>query len=60
MRDEAFEDGGVDGEVVDALLGLLDEGVAVELPSEAFDLAVDLFEGLVDGDGSDGDRESYE
>ena len=55
MRDEAFEDGGVDGKVIDALLGLLDEGVAVEFPSEAFDLAVHFFKCLIDGDGSDGD-----
>jgi hypothetical protein len=43
-------------EIVYALLGLLDESVTVELPSEAFDLSVDLFECLINGDSSDGDR----
>ena len=52
---KSIEDGGVDGEVVDALLGLLDEGVAVEFPGEVFDASVDFFEGLVDGNGADGD-----
>ena len=31
-RDEAQQDAGVDGEVIDALLGLLDEGVADRVP----------------------------
>src|SRR4051794_30685129 len=53
-RDEAEEDAGVDGEVVDALLGLLDQGVAVDLPGEFFGAAADFLEGLVDGDGADG------
>ena len=47
---------GVDGEVVDALLGLLDERVAEDLPSEVFGLAVDLFQGLVDGHAAHRDR----
>ena len=44
----------MDGEVVDALLGLLDEGVAEDLPGELFGLAVHLFQRLVDGHGADG------
>jgi hypothetical protein len=52
--DEAEEDAGVDGEVIDALLGLLDEGVAEEFPGEVLGLAVHLFEGLVNGHGADG------
>lgn len=41
--DEAEEDGGVDGEVVYALLCLLDEGVTVEFPGEFFYVAVYFF-----------------
>jgi hypothetical protein len=44
----------VDGEVVHALLGLLDEGVAEQLPGEVLGLAVHLLQGLVDGHGADG------
>ena len=53
--DEAEEDAGVDGEVIDALLGLLDEGVAEDFPGEVFGAAVHFLERLVDGDGADGD-----
>ena len=53
--DEAQQDTGVDGEVIDALLGLLDEGVAIEFPSEILGLAVDLFQRLIDRHGADGD-----
>ena len=52
--DEAEEDTGVDGEVIDALLGLLDEGVAEEFPGEVFGLAVHFFERLINGHGADG------
>jgi len=52
--DEAEEDAGVDGEVIDALLGLLNEGVAEELPGEVLGLAVHFFQGLIDGHGADG------
>ena len=45
----------MDGEVVDALLGLFDERVAVDFPGEVLDASVDFFQGLVDGDGADGD-----
>ena len=53
-RDVAQQDPGVDGEVVDTLLGLLDDGVAVDLPGELLGPAVHFFEGLVDGHGADG------
>jgi hypothetical protein len=52
--DEAQQDAGVDGEVVHALLGLLDEGVAEEFPGEVLGFAVHFFERLVDGHGADG------
>ena len=45
----------MDGEVIDALLGLLDEGVAEDFPGEFFGPAVHFLERLVDGDGADGD-----
>ena len=45
---------GVDGEVIDTLLGLLDEGVAEDFPRQIFGLAIDLFQRLVDGHGADG------
>ncbi len=54
QRDEAQEDAGVDGEVIDALLGLLDEGVAEEFPGEVLGFAVHFLERLVDGHGADG------
>ena len=47
MWDEPLQDGGVDGEVIDPLLGLLDESVAVEFPCEGFDTSVNFFESLV-------------
>jgi len=45
---------GVDGEVVHALFGLFNEGVAEHFPGEVFGLAVDLFQCLIDGHGADG------
>ena len=47
-RDVAQQHAGVDGEVVDALLGLLDERVAVDLPGQVLGPAADLLERLVD------------
>ena len=44
---------GVDGEVVDALLGLLLEHVEEQVDVEVLDLAVDLLERLVDRHGAD-------
>ena len=52
--DEAQQNAGVDGEVIDALLGLLDEGVAEEFPGEVLGFAVHFFECLIDGHGADG------
>src|SRR5207244_3989056 len=46
-------DAGVDGEIVDALLGLLDQRVAVDLPIEVLGHAADLLQRLVDGHGAD-------
>ncbi|MCY1525003.1 hypothetical protein D9M68_599660 [compost metagenome] len=46
----------VDGEVVDALLRLLDERVAVDFPGEVFGHAAHLFERLVDRHRADGHR----
>lgn len=44
----------MNGEVVDALFGLFDEGVPEEFPGEVFGDAIDFFEGLVDGYGAEG------
>ena len=43
---------GVDGEVVHALLGLLDQGVAEDLPGQVFGNAAHFFQRLVDGYGA--------
>ncbi|SSW71626.1 hypothetical protein AVE30378_04655 [Achromobacter veterisilvae] len=47
-RDERQAHARVDGEVVHALLGLLDQGVAEDLPGQVLGLAVHLFQRLVD------------
>ena len=46
-RDVAQQHAGVDGEVVDALLALLDQRVAIDLPGEVFGPAADFFERLI-------------
>ena len=56
QRDVAQQHAGVDREVVDALLGLLDQRVAVDLPRELLRLAVDLLERLVDRHRADRHR----
>ena len=56
QRHVAQQNARVDREVVDALLGLLDQGLAEELPGDVLDDAAGLLEGLVDRDGADGDR----
>ena len=43
-------------EVVDALLGLLDQGVPIDLPGQFFCLAVHFFQGLIDGHRPDRNR----
>src|SRR5437764_1016756 len=55
-RDVTEEHARVDREVVDALLRLLDERVAVDLPGELLGLAADLLERLVDRHRADGHR----
>src|SRR5712692_9195066 len=52
-RDVAQQHARVDGEVVHALLGLLDQRVAVDVPGQLFRLASDLLERLVDRHGPD-------
>ncbi len=52
--DVAGQHAGVDGDVVDALLGLLDQRVPVDLPGELLGLAVDLLQRLVDRHGAEG------
>ena len=53
-RDEAQQHAGVDGEVIHALLGLFDEGVAEDFPGEVLGLAADFFERLINRHGADG------
>ena len=55
-RDVAQQHAGVDGEVVDALLRLLDERVAVDLPGQIFGPAADFLERLVDRHRADRHR----
>ena len=55
-RDVAQQNAGVDREVVDALLGLLDQRVAVHLPGQVLGLAVDLLQRLVDRHRADRHR----
>ena len=54
QRHEAQQHAGVNGEVIHALLGLFDEGVAEEFPGEVLGLAVHFFERLIDRHGADG------
>ncbi|MNS39085.1 hypothetical protein D3C72_713560 [compost metagenome] len=56
QRHIAQQHTGVDGEVVHALLGLLDQGVAEQFPGQVFGHAVDLFQGLVDRHGTNRHR----
>src|SRR5471032_3376761 len=56
QRYVAQQHAGVDGEVVDALLGLFDQGVAEQLPGQVFSSAADFFQGLVDRYGTDRHR----
>ena len=55
-RDESQEHPGVNGEIVDTLFGLLDEGVPIDFPSQILGLAADLFQSLINGNGPDGHR----
>src|SRR6185312_4290293 len=47
---------GMDGEIIDALLALLDQRVAEHLPGQVLGLAADLFQRLIDRHGADGNR----
>src|SRR5947207_13439348 len=51
--DEAEKNPGVDGKVIDPLLRLFDEGVAINFPGQFFGAAADFFEGLINRDGAD-------
>mmetsp|Transcript_918 Transcript_918/g.2122 ORF Transcript_918/g.2122 Transcript_918/m.2122 type:complete len:230 (-) Transcript_918:274-963(-) len=55
VGDEAQKHASVDGEVVHTLLGLLEQGLAEELPRDLLRLATGLLERLVDGHRADGD-----
>ena len=55
-RDVAQQHAGVHGEVVDALLALLDQRVAIDLPGEVLRAAADLLERLIDRHGADRHR----
>ena len=52
-RDVGEAHAGVDGEIVDALLALLDQRVLVDLPVELVGITIDLLQRLVDRHGSD-------
>jgi hypothetical protein len=54
--DEGQADAGVDGEVVHSLFGLLDQGVAIDLPGQVLSDAAHLLERLVDRNGTDRHR----
>src|SRR5690554_7805988 len=49
QRHVAQQHTGMDGEIVHALLGLLDQGVAEDLPVQILGYSTDLFQRLVDG-----------
>ncbi|VUM29528.1 hypothetical protein PGKDCPLP_04316 [Stenotrophomonas maltophilia] len=55
-RHIAQQHAGVDGEVIHALLGLLDQCVAEDLPGERLGAAIDLLQRLVDRHGTDRHR----
>ena len=52
-RHVAQQHAGVDGEVIDALLGLLDQRVAIEVPRQFLRAAADFFQRLVNRHGAD-------
>src|SRR5690606_8230835 len=54
QRHVAQQHAGVDGEVVDALLGLFDQRVAIDLPGQVFGDAIDFLQRLIDGHGANG------
>src|SRR3546814_17295390 len=56
QRNIGQADAGVDREIIDALFGLLDEGVAEDFPRQVFRDAADFLECLIDRDGADRHR----
>ena len=56
QRHVAQQDAGVDGEVVNALLRLFQQGVAKGFPAQVFGNAVDLFQRLIDRHRTDRHR----
>ena len=56
QMDVVATDAGMDGEIVNTLLALFDERVAIHFPGEVFYLAVHFFQSLVDGDCAHGNR----
>ena len=55
-RNEPQEHSGMDREVIDALFGLLDQGVAVNFPAKILGLAADFLQGLVNRNRPNGHR----
>ena len=55
-RDVGQTDAGVDGEIVDALLGLLDQRVAEDFPGQVLGDAADFLQRLIDRHGADRNR----
>ena len=55
-RDVAQQYAGVNGEVVDSLFGLFQQGIAEDFPGEVLGDAVDLLQCLVNRHSADGDR----
>ena len=56
QRDIGEPDAGMDREVIDPLLGLLDQGVAEQFPGQLLGFAADFFERLVDRHSADRHR----
>ena len=46
----------VDGEIVYSLLGLFDEGIAIDFPSEGFYTTIHFLQSLIDGNSANGYR----
>src|SRR5262245_56486236 len=56
QRDIAQQYTSMDGKIIDSLFGLLDEGVAEDLPREFLSFAIYFFQSLIDGHGTDRHR----
>src|SRR4026209_1849169 len=55
-RDVAQQYPGVNREIIDTLLALFEECVAINVPRQILGFATDLFEGLINGNSADGNR----